>query len=246
VGGLRRAVVAVALVPIAGVVLLGIEMVVAQHGTHLPDPAPPPPDAPAGPPGAASQLVVWLGDSTAAGTGASGLAGSLPRQVADRLGRPVRLTVLARSGARIADVLRLQLPALAHLKPDAIFVSVGANDATHFTRRRRFRSDYAHLLARLPTTVHQVVLLGVPDLGSPTRLAQPLRTLAAWRGRALDTDVRHLAARLGAVYVDIAGRTGPAFRRHSDRYFAADHYHPDDAGYRMWADAVAATLAPRG
>jgi lysophospholipase L1-like esterase len=246
VGGLRRAVLAVALMPVAGVILLGAEVVVAQQGTHLPDPAPPPPDAPAGPAGAANQLVVWLGDSTAAGTGASGLGGSLPRQVADRLGRPVRLTVLARSGARIADVLRLQLPELAHLKPAAVFVSVGANDATHFTWRSRFRRDYGRLLAGLPTTVHQVVLLGVPDLGSPTRLPQPLRALAASRGRALATDVRHLATRLGAVYVDIAGRTGPAFRQHPDRYLAADHYHPNDAGYRMWADAVAATLAPHG
>jgi lysophospholipase L1-like esterase len=242
VGTLRRAVAAVALVPVAGSVLLGGEVLLAQRGTHVAGPPPAPADATAGPPGLASQLVVWLGDSTAAGVGASGLAASLPRQVADRLGQPVRLTVLARSGARVADVVRSQLPALAHLAPDVVFISVGANDVTHLTWRSRFRRDYARVLRGLPATVRRVVVLGVPDLGSPTRLLQPLRAVAAWRGRALDDDVRSLARRHHAVYVDIAGHTGAAFRRDPHRYFAADHYHPDDAGYRLWAEAVVAAV----
>jgi acyl-CoA thioesterase I len=239
---LRRAVMAAAVVPVAGVAILGAEVLAAQRGVHLPNPPLGPVDVQAGPPGQATQLVVWLGDSTAAGVGASGPARALPRQVADRLGRPVRLTVLARSGARVADVLRLQLPALSALKPDVVLISVGANDATHFTWRSRFRRDYSRLLSGLPASVATVVLLGVPDLGAPTRLAQPLRAVAGWRGRALDSDVRHLAAQRHAIYVDIAGRTGSSFRRHPGRYFAADHYHPNDAGYGLWADAVVSTL----
>jgi lysophospholipase L1-like esterase len=235
-----------ALVPVAGTAILGAEVYAASGGTHLPDPPPGPVDVaagPPGPPGPPGPLVVWLGDSTAAGVGASGAAHTLPMQVAGRLGRPVRLTVLAKSGARVADVVHRQLPALAGLRPDMIFISVGANDATHLTRRSSFRRDYARVLAGLPAGTRTVVLLGVPDLGAPTRLAQPLRALAGWRGRALDSDVRHLAGRHHAVYVDIAGRTGPAFRNHPGRYFAADHYHPSDAGYGLWADAVATTLA---
>jgi lysophospholipase L1-like esterase len=247
-GILGRAAVAAALVSLAGVASLAVEVFAAQRGTHLPDPPTGPIDVPAGPAGQASQLVVWLGDSTAAGVGASRPGSTLPRQVADRLARPVRLTVLARSGARVADVLRRQLPELSRLKPDIVLISVGANDGTHFTWRARFRRDYSRLLAGLPASVRMVVLLGVPDLGAPTRLAQPLRAVAGWRGRALDDDVRHLAARRHAIYVDIAGRTGSAFRDQPGRYFAADHYHPDDAGYGLWADAVVAALgrAPSG
>ncbi len=51
-----------------------------------------------------------------------------------------------------------------------------------------------------------------------------------------------VAATSGARYVDIAGSTGPAFRRHPDRYFAGDRYHPSDAGYALWARAVLAVL----
>jgi lysophospholipase L1-like esterase len=154
----------------------------------------------------------------------------------------VRLTVLARSGARVADVLRTQVPALAGMKPNVVFISVGANDATHFTSQAHFRRDYARVLAGLPASVGQVVVLGVPDLGAPPRLAQPLRALAGWRGRALDADVRALAGRTHALYADIALRTGPSFRSRPGVFFAADGYHPDDAGYQLWAAAVAASV----
>jgi len=147
--------------------------------------------------------------------------------------------VLARSGARVADVLRDQLPRLAGLRPSLVLVSVGANDTTHLTPRRRFRRDYAGLLAGLPPSVRTVILLGIPDGGAPPRLAQPLRAVAGWRGRSLDADVRRVARRGGrAHYVDIARHTGPFFRAHPRAYFAPDRYHPNDAGYGLWARAL--------
>jgi lysophospholipase L1-like esterase len=186
--------------------------------------------------------VVWLGDSTAAGVGASRPASALPQQVAQLLGQPVRLTVLAHSGARVADVLRLQLPRVAALHPTEVFISVGANDATHLTRRSRFRRDYERLVAGLPVSVTRLVLVGVADLGGARRLAQPLRAVAGWRGRALATDIDNLARRRHATYVDIARGTGPAFRREPKRYFFSDHFHPSDAGYHLWATVVVAAI----
>jgi lysophospholipase L1-like esterase len=226
--------------------VLGAEAWLATRGPKPADPPVTPEDTLAGPPPSAGvpvATVVWLGDSTAAGVGASALADTLPAQVAAQLGQPIRLTDLARSGARVADVLRLQLPEVAQLHPTEVFISVGANDATHLTSRSQFRRDYGRLLAGLPASVVRVVMLGVPDMGSPPRLAQPLRAVAGWRGRELATDVRHLARRRHAIFVNIAGGAGPAFRRDPGRYFAADHYHPDDAGYRLWAEVVAAALA---
>jgi lysophospholipase L1-like esterase len=225
--------------------LLGTEAWLALRGPNPPDTPVTPEDVPAGPApngGAPVVTVVWLGDSTAAGVGASTLADTLPEQVAAQLGQPIRMTDLARSGARVADVLRLQLPEVARLHPTEVFISVGANDATHLTSRPAFRRDYGRVLAALPASVVRVVLLGVPDMGSPPRLAQPLRAVAGWRGRELATDVRNLARRHHAVFVNIAGGAGPAFRRQPGRYFAADRYHPDDAGYRLWAEVVVAAL----
>ncbi|HEV7861632.1 MAG TPA: SGNH/GDSL hydrolase family protein [Acidimicrobiia bacterium] len=194
----------------------------------------------------AGRRIVWLGDSTAAGVGASSSPGALPSQVEDGLGSPdASLAVLAVSGSRAADVLREQVPKVAALRPDLLLISVGANDAVHLTGRGSFRHTYEELVRALPPGV-PVVLLGVPDMGAIPRFAQPLRALSGWRGRNLDTEVRRVAAATGAVYADIAGPTGPSFRRHPGRYFAADDFHPSDAGYGLWADAVLRVLRQRG
>lgn len=190
--------------------------------------------------------VVWLGDSTAAGEGASSAAGTVAGQVEDGLGRPgASLTVLAVSGARVADVLARQVPLVAGRHPDLVLISVGANDTIHLTGRTEFRRTYEGLVRALPAGV-PVVLLGVPDMGSIARFAQPLRAIAGRRGRRLDGEVRRVATATGAVYADIAGPTGPAFRRDPRRYFAADDFHPSDAGYRLWADAVLKVLRKSG
>jgi lysophospholipase L1-like esterase len=237
----RRVVVGVAAVPTVAAAVLGIEIQLARIR----------PSSSYGPPLALSGLVgqanitplrvTWLGDSTAAGVGASGPGGALPRQVAALDTGPEQLTALAVSGARVSDVVRDQLP---HVPPDTevVFISVGANDVVHLSTIGAFRHRYGQLLAALPPKA-SVVLLGIPDMGSPTRLAQPLRAIVGWRGRAFDGVVRALARAHHAGYVDIAGRTGPAFRHQPGRYFFSDHYHPDDAGYRLWAAAVAPVLA---
>jgi len=228
---------------LAGPGLLGLEVVIATRG----EPARPLPagiDACVGCEGSAPPLrIVWLGDSTAAGVGTAAAEGVVGRQVARRLGRAVDVRVLASGGDTVADVVAQQLPRLP-LDAQVVFVSVGANDATHLTRTGTFSAAYRELLAGVPQTAC-VVLLGLPDLGSPPRLAQPLRAVAGWRGRSLDRQVRQLARASKATYVDIAGSTGPAFRR--DRtLFSPDGYHPNDAGYALWAGAVTSAMSGAG
>jgi acyl-CoA thioesterase-1 len=220
---------------VAGVaVVLVVEIQLARGGSRLPDL-----DLVLNRAGTGKR-VVWLGDSTAAGVGASSSAGALPSQVADGLAAP-EVAVLAVSGARVADVLADQVPKVAALRPNLVLISVGANDTIHLTGRGAFRHSYEKVVRALPAGV-PVVLLGVPDMGAIPRFAQPLRAVSGWRGRNVDTEVRRVAAGTGAVYADIAGPTGPPFRRHPDRYFAADDFHPSDAGYGLWADAVLKVL----
>jgi lysophospholipase L1-like esterase len=183
--------------------------------------------------------VLWLGDSTAAGVGADTPEGALPRQVAAALDRPVHLRVLARSGARVRDVLADQLPRVAELDvaPDLVIVSVGANDVVHLTRRRTFRRQYAAMLAAFAGT--RVVVLGIPDMASALVLGQPLRAAAGAQARIVDRWIRTTAASFPDVHhIDISARahTRPA------EHLSLDRYHPNDAGYGIWAGIVAATL----
>jgi len=221
------------------VAVIGIEIVVAGNGVHVDEYDPHLSDGLVGAAAGDARTplkIVWLGDSTAAGVGSSGPQRAVSHQVAERLGRPVELDVLAVSGARVQDVLDAQV-AKVPADADLVVMSVGANDTTHLTSSGDFEQRYRAVLAGLPAGV-PVVLIGVPDVGSTTRLAQPLRAVAGGRADQLGAIVRDIARERDAAYVNLAANTGPAFRADPDRYFAADHYHPNDAGYGLWADVV--------
>ena len=244
---LRRALLGGAGMAVGAAVVVLVEVQLARVGEQLPVvdldlDGPVGGEAGAGAAGGSGGLrMTWLGDSTAAGVGVGDADAALPRRVAAGLGRPVDLSVLAVSGATVADLVAEQAPRVAALRPELVLVSVGANDTTHLTPASGFRRRYERLLASLPQAA-DVVLLGVPDMGSITRFAQPLRAIAGWRGERLDREVAAVARRAGAAYVDIAGATGPAFRRDPGRYFAADRFHPSEAGYALWAEAVLEVL----
>jgi len=156
--------------------------------------------------------------------------------------------VFAIAGAQVSDMRDRQLPRLAEdgVAADVVFISVGANDTTHLIGTERFRATYAEVLDGLRDLLApggRVVLLGVPAMGTIPRFLEPLRTLAGVRGERLDDQVAALAAERGLTYVDIAGETGPAFDESPATTYAADDYHPSDAGYALWADAVVAAMA---
>jgi lysophospholipase L1-like esterase len=233
------------------VLLLGVELMVALNGRSLPPQAPFLLDrdfhAASDGGGAGSPLrLVWLGDSTGAGVGASSPGTALPTGVARGLGRAVQLRVLARSGAQVLDVLNEQLPLLPPLRPDIVILGVGGNDVTHLTPRRLFQGFYDALLQGIQSVgPGTVVVMGIGDFGTVPRIPQPLRAITGWRGRRLDEVVRALAARRGAAYVDLYAETGPIFGSAPSRFYAEDGFHPNDEGYRAWATAILDVLRPK-
>ena len=230
---------AIVAIPVVGVAVLGAEAMLAARGPDLTQGEPYDLDDIVGADkDGRTEHMVWLGDSTVAGVGASEPDTALPRVYAAGRGHPVDLTVLAVSGARVSDVVDDQLPRFPEGDVDTVLISIGANDAVHLTRAGDFERRYRQVLDALPAGA-DVVMLGVPDIGSVPRFAQPLRYLAGVRGGTIDAVIDDLADAPGRTYVDIAGETGPAFRRDPGTLFASDDYHPSDAGYELWVSAVA-------
>jgi lysophospholipase L1-like esterase len=230
-----------AAVPTGAILLLGAEVLHAVNGPQLPSREPLELSGDVGVPGEDPFHMVWIGDSITAGVGASDTASTLPWLVATALDRPVRLDVYGASGERAAGALAEQVPQLERLgeSPDVVVVEIGANDVTHLTGREDFRADYTQLLRRVSRTgPGHVLALGIPAFGTAPRFLQPLRAIVGWLGSRLDQEVRTAAAASGATYVDIAGRTSEPFNEDPGRFYADDDFHPSDAGYRLWADAV--------
>ena len=189
-------------------------------------------------------LYVVLGDSTAAGRGAP-YADGIAVQTASHLAqsRPVTLVNLAVSGAKIADVVRDQLPTALRLKPDLVLLAVGANDATHFTSGRRIGTDLTAILNELATARPgvRIVLTGSPDVGTARRFAQPLRWLAGVETARVNAVMQPIGQQHGAVWAPIARATGPLFAR-DPTLFAPDRFHPNARGYATWLPALDAAL----
>lgn len=242
----------VAVVVLGPLLLLVTEAMLAQRGANLDAPdvatlsAVHTPERPRG-----ELRFLWLGDSTAAAVGTSDARHAVSTGVGEIVSGACRVTVqtrvIAKSGARVDDVLRNQVPVAKDIGSDVVLISVGANDTIHLTSPSRFVSTYRKVIEELidaGISADRIVLIGVPDMGSPPRLAQPLRAIVGRRGRTLDARVFELAGETGVRYVDLFAGTSKPFRKHPTRYFAADRYHPSDLGYALWARSISPVVEP--
>src|SRR5262249_45118893 len=148
------------------------------------------PDGVFGPGSAPEVRLVLLGDSTVTGPGLERRDDLWSRQVARRLAGDVRvrLSSVAAGGSRVRDVLSAQLAEAQELRPHVAVVSVGANDAMHGTRLRRFEADLDALVDAFGEAGSQVVLAGVGDLGNIPRLVHPLKALPYRPSRHFDRE----------------------------------------------------------
>jgi lysophospholipase L1-like esterase len=175
-------------------------------------------------------LYVALGDSVAQGIGASspqkGYVGLLAQRLQDTTSHQVQVVNLSRSGARIRDVLDRQLPALAALgrRPDVVTVAIGGNDVRTYDAGS-FTSEVEQLTALLPAGTY---VADVPYFmhGSAERNALQAAHL-----------LESSAGRRGLRPVPLHDALQAQGRRAMLTQFAADWFHPNDRGHRVWADA---------
>lgn len=180
--------------------------------------------------------VTWLGDSLATGLGVDHVEDTPAQAVARMLERPVELTVLAVPGARVIDVVTKQLPKLDRAS-DLVVVCVGANDVASSGSRRGYAQLYDALLGELAPI--PTIALSLPDMSTPGRMAEPLRTLAGARARWFETARVAAAGRHAHVAsVDIASRPVGLTQKQARASLCADRFHPGPTGYRVWAERI--------
>ena len=173
-------------------------------------------------------VYVALGDSAAQAVGASrperGYVALLAERMRERTGCSVLVVNLSRSGATVQDVLDEQLPKLRALRPDLVTVAVGGNDIP-FYDARRFAAAAAALTAALPAGTY------IADV--PYFMHGRWERHAAEAGAVLSA--RAGSHRLHVVPLHDAERDRGSRAMLTD--FAADWFHPNDRGHRVWADA---------
>ena len=179
-------------------------------------------------------VYVALGDSAAQGIGASrperGYVGLLAERLRAATGRPVQVVNLSASGARIDDLLREQLPRLAGLDADVVTVAIGGNDVRAYDRQA-FEEQVDRLVAALPAGTF------VADV--------PYYMHGRWERRAQQAAdaVTERARAAGLVPVPLHEALRDEGWSAMLDQFAADWFHPNDRGHRVWADAFWAEIS---
>jgi lysophospholipase L1-like esterase len=208
--------------------------------------------------GSRLRLVV-LGDSTTAGVGVERAEDSLPyllaSRIADAEGREVNVVSYGWAGARVADLVRAQLPrALEPLRAtetdpflpgaDIVAVVIGSNDATHRTPPHRYRANLRTTLETIRAAAPdaRVVLAGIPAFRGALRAIEPLIFLTDQYARLLRPISRAETRRTGVAYADLAAKVPGRIRGRTD-VLSRDRFHPSVIGYTAWADVIAEALS---
>lgn len=180
-----------------------------------------------------TERLLVVGDSTAAGTGASAAPQSVPGLIARD--HP-RWTIVNRAadGATFADIVD-QLQA-ADGRFDRVLVMGGGNDVIRLTGRDTLQRHVQQAVERALALAPSVVLLPPGNVGNAPFFFPPWSWWMSARARMLHDVVRGVAARHEPVhYVNLyqPAETDP-FAQQPDRLHAADGLHPSDDGYALW------------
>lgn len=184
--------------------------------------------------------LLVLGDSAAAGVGASHQDEALLGQVVARLRGSSQVTwsLRARTGnttGAMLDWLREQ--PRQHF--DVAITSLGVNDVTALIGRARWRQQQAELrsILREKFGVRRLLISGLPPMHGFPALPQPLRWILGVRATQFNYDLaRDVAEEDGATFLNLRFTADTSL-------MASDGFHPGPGVYAEWGARVAAQIS---
>ena len=175
--------------------------------------------------------VLIVGDSTGVGVGATrpeeSIAGLLNKD-----GYAVKN--LAEWGALTKETL-VQIKKEEGNKYDLVFVFTGGNDIIWMRDLKKTALYFQDVLDEAKNIGRKVVVMPPGNVGLAPVFKEPIGLLYASRTAFIREFFIREARESGAVYVDLfTNSLEELFEGDSERYFAADFFHPNSEGYRIW------------
>jgi lysophospholipase L1-like esterase len=180
-----------------------------------------------------------LGDSAAAGVGVTtqslALSGQLVLALASDFHVSWKLT--AQTGHKAEDVLTA-LQIASPEKFDVVVTSIGVNDVTHATGRRKWIEQQSRIIELLQSKfqAQHIILSSIPPMHLFPALPQPLRWFLGMKAKRLNDSLMNIVQGCkGCEYFQID------FPRET-AYMATDGFHPGELAYSIWANHVAVMI----
>jgi lysophospholipase L1-like esterase len=188
--------------------------------------------------------LLVIGDSSAAGVGAStqseALASQTATALAQQLQRPVAWQLIAQSGLNTARAHAFFRESNAG-PADAALFALGVNDATSQVKDSKFIAESNALWKTVQKTTGAklAVFSGLPPVHDFPALPQPLRFYLGTWVMWLDDSLRAWTLKQGLIYCPVSDTLGNA----SVKDMASDGYHPGPKIYAAWAQQAAILIA---
>lgn len=187
--------------------------------------------------------VAVTGDSTAFGTGASDFTKTYHYQFLTQQPGSFHVQNYGVIGARTSDLTQ-QLEQIKHV--DLLFISISGNDVTHFTRLNDLTTQLDQLLTLAESKADTVILITPGSMGDVGLLPWPIRLILGQRSSQVSTLTKQVSSQHDVIQVDMFSHPEYSFAQDPKTNFAADLFHPSNAGYMLWASAIAAEVEQAG
>ena len=181
--------------------------------------------------------ILFLGDSTAVGTGAAD-----PRDsVAGRFGKDypgAHIVNLGENGNRVKNLAK-EFNSEAYQNFNLIVIQAGGNDILRFTPLKQIKNDLDALLKNARQASGQVIVLHSGNIGLAPFFPRPFGWIWSYRTRQVRELYMRVAKENGAVYVDLyTERENDPFFQDVKKFYAPDFLHASGEGYGIWYEKI--------
>jgi lysophospholipase L1-like esterase len=184
--------------------------------------------------GQARVKMLVLGESTAAGVGASthetGLAGQFARFLSAKIRKSVEWQVVGRSGITVRETIYELVPKIPDEKFDYILLALCGNEVLSLRSPRAFRRDMRRLIAILKEKNPDATffITNAPAVRLSPILPFPIKSILGHLSAMHDANAREFTTAMERVFYFHQPSSVP-------EDFFADGIHPSEKGYTAWS-----------
>ncbi|SNS51338.1 Lysophospholipase L1 [Belliella buryatensis] len=187
----------------------------------------------------ATQNLLIIGESTAAGVGASDQNQTFAAHTFNLLQRDYHIYNIGKNGLK-ANALNLLFQNNAHKLPkqfDKAVILIGANDCFQFSSPQKFSKGLDQCINHLHVIGCQLIIIPlIPPVHQFPAIPTILQFFLGIHRQVLIHQMMYIASRnKSVVYIH-------QNEQYASDFFAKDGIHPSDLGYQKMSEIVAATI----
>ncbi len=189
--------------------------------------------------------ILFLGDSTAVGTGSGDGRTSVAGWFAQDF-PAAHIINRAQNGYRLKDILKqLEKEQFDHY--NLVVIQAGANDILRFTSLRSIQCSLEEIIKRAEKIGDDVVVLHSGDIGTAPIFWWPLKWFYSLKTKAVRKIYLEAEKNTEIHYVDLYGtKVDEIFLDNKKKYYSDDYLHLTGEGYRAWYQAIRDELKEAG